>query len=92
MLASVIIEYSAKSLNRVFDYIIPDELINTLKVGHKVIVPFASKEVEFIRGGSYKGGKATWLEAKVTTDYEILGDKKRLKKSVWRLSNRKSTF
>ena len=36
---------------------------------------FASKEVEFIRGGSYKGGKATWLEAKVTTDYEILGDK-----------------
>lgn len=31
--------------------------------------------VEFIRGGSYKGGKSTWLEAKVTTDYEILGDK-----------------
>lgn len=31
--------------------------------------------VEFIRGGSYKGGKATWLEAKVTTDYDILGDK-----------------
>lgn len=31
--------------------------------------------VEFIRGGSYKGGKATWLEAKVTTDYNILGDK-----------------
>ena len=46
MLASVIIEYSAKSLNRVFDYIIPDELIDKLKVGHKVIVPFASKEVE----------------------------------------------
>ena len=32
-------------------------------------------EVEFIRGGSYKGGKATWLEAKVTTEYSILGDK-----------------
>lgn len=31
--------------------------------------------VEFIRGGSYKGGKSTWLEAKVTTDYDILGDK-----------------
>lgn len=31
--------------------------------------------VEFIRGGSYKGGKATWLESKITTDYSILGDK-----------------
>ena len=46
MLASVVIEYSVKSLNKVFDYIIPDDLINKIKVGHKVIVPFASKEVE----------------------------------------------
>ncbi len=46
MLASVVIEYSVKSLNKVFDYIIPDDLINKVKVGHKVIVPFASKEVE----------------------------------------------
>ena len=46
MLASVIIEYSVKSLNKVFDYIIPDNLSNIIKVGHKVIVPFASHEVE----------------------------------------------
>ena len=46
MLASVVIEYKAKSLNKVFDYIIPNELSNIIKVGHKVIVPFASKEVE----------------------------------------------
>ena len=46
MLASVVIEYSVKSLNKVFDYIIPDEIKNDIKVGHKVIVPFASKEVE----------------------------------------------
>ena len=51
MLASVVIEYSVKSLNKVFDYIIPNELIpndikDIIKVGHKVIVPFASKEVE----------------------------------------------
>ena len=46
MLASVIIEYSVKSLNKVFDYIIPEDIINIIKVGHKVIVPFASKEVE----------------------------------------------
>lgn len=46
MLCSVIIEYSVKSLNKVFDYVIPNDLINSIKVGSKVIVPFASKEVE----------------------------------------------
>ncbi len=46
MLASVIIEYSVKSLNKVFDYIVPDHLKDSIRVGHKVIVPFASKHVE----------------------------------------------
>ncbi len=46
MLASVIIEYSVKSLNKVFDYYVPDDLKEIIKIGHKVIVPFASKEVE----------------------------------------------
>ena len=46
MLASVIIEYSVKSLNKVFDYIVPEHLKNTIRVGHKVIVPFASSKVE----------------------------------------------
>lgn len=45
MIASVLIEYNVKSLNKVFDYIVPKK-INILKVGHKVIVPFASKLVE----------------------------------------------
>lgn len=46
MIASVLIQYSVKSLNKVFDYIIPLDLQNIIKVGHKVIVPFAYKEVE----------------------------------------------
>ena len=46
MLASVIIEYSVKSLNKVFDYIIPEDIIASIKVGHKVIVPFGKVEVE----------------------------------------------
>ena len=46
MLASIVIEYSVKSLNKVFDYLVPDSIKKTIKVGHKVIVPFASKEVE----------------------------------------------
>ena len=46
MLASVLIEYSVPSLNKYFDYVIPDDVLKYLKVGHKVIVPFATKEVE----------------------------------------------
>ena len=46
MLASVLIEYSVPSLNKYFDYVIPEDVIQYLKVGHKVIVPFATKEVE----------------------------------------------
>lgn len=46
MLASVIIEYSVKSLNKVFDYIVPDNMKDIIRVGHKVMIPFASKEVE----------------------------------------------
>ena len=46
MLASVVIEYSVKSLNKVFDYIVPNKLKDIIKVGHKVIVPFASSKVE----------------------------------------------
>ena len=46
MLASVLIQYSVKSLNKVFDYVIPDRLLDSIKVGNKVIVPFGHSNVE----------------------------------------------
>ena len=35
---------------------------------------FDVHQIEFIRGGSYRGGSSTWLEAKITGKYSILGD------------------
>lgn len=35
---------------------------------------YNSKEIEFIRGGSYRGGSSTWLEARISGEYSILGD------------------
>lgn len=35
---------------------------------------FNSKEIEFIRGGSFRDGRSTWLEAKITGEFSILGD------------------
>lgn len=46
MIASVLIEYSVKSLDKTFDYIVPDELKNKIKKGHKVLVPFGKQIVE----------------------------------------------
>ena len=46
MYASVIIEYGAKAVDREFTYIIPTELIDKVKVGHRVIVPFNNRYIE----------------------------------------------
>lgn len=46
MIASVLIEYNVKSLNKCFDYIIPENLINKVKIGNKVLVGFGNSKVE----------------------------------------------
>ena len=46
MTASVLIEYNVKSLDKTFDYIIPDRLKDKIKVGNKVLVPFGKVFIE----------------------------------------------
>ena len=46
MIAGVLIEYSVKSLDKTFDYIVPKELEDKIKIGHKVLVPFGRQIVE----------------------------------------------
>lgn len=67
MIASVLIEYSVKSLDKNFDYLVPDSLVNEIKVGQKVLVPFGVKEVEgFVMG--FKKEKEDALEYKYIID------------------------
>ena len=40
MFAEIIINSNAKALNKVFDYIIPKELENDIRIGSRVFVPF----------------------------------------------------
>ncbi len=40
MFAEVIINSNAKALNKTFDYIVPEELESTIKIGSRVFVPF----------------------------------------------------
>ena len=46
MIASVLIEYSNKKLDKTFDYIVPSFLVSKIKIGMKVTVPFARSIVE----------------------------------------------
>ena len=40
MFASVLINSNAKELNRVFDYVVPEEIKNSINIGSRVFVPF----------------------------------------------------
>ena len=42
MIAEVIISSNAKDLNRIFDYDVPAEMLGTIRVGSKVLVPFGT--------------------------------------------------
>ena len=45
MFADVLIEYNAKAIDQTFTYIIPDTLKNRIKIGMKVLVPFANRTI-----------------------------------------------
>ncbi len=45
MYAEVLIEYSAKSIDKTFTYIIPVNLKDKIKIGMKVLVPFGTKTI-----------------------------------------------
>lgn len=62
MYAEVLIEYSVKSLDKSFTYIIPNLLIDTLKIGMKVLVPFGNKTIN---------GFVTNIKDSYENDYEL---------------------
>lgn len=46
MIAEVIINTIAKELNKTYDYIIPESILNNIKIGSRVFVPFGRKKQE----------------------------------------------
>ena len=62
MIAEVIIDSRAKKLNRKFDYKIPENLIDLIDIGSRVLVPFANfKTLE----------QGYVIKIKEKTDYEV---------------------
>lgn len=64
MIAEVIINRTAKKLNRVFDYNIPKNMEGFIVVGSKVLVPFG-------KGGKLEEAFVTGLKKKTNYEYEI---------------------
>ena len=62
MVASVLIEYNVKSLDKTFDYKIPEHLKDEVKVGNKVLVPFGTSFVE---------GFVLKVSNKIDTSFEL---------------------
>ena len=46
MIAGVLVEISNKNVDKIFDYIIPKELENKIKIGIRVLVPFGKMTLE----------------------------------------------
>ncbi len=48
MIAKIIVDHRSKNVDRVFDYLVPEELENSLEIGSRVLVPFSAgnREVE----------------------------------------------
>ena len=46
MYANVIVEITAKSVDKTFTYIVPNRYRNIIKIGSRVKVPFATKTLE----------------------------------------------
>ena len=46
MYADVLVELKAKQIDRTFTYLIPYNLVNEVKVGKRVLVPFGKQKLE----------------------------------------------
>ena len=60
MIANIIVDHRSKNVDRVFDYLVPEELEGKLEIGSRVLVPFSAgnREVEGFCVGFPKRAKA----------------------------------
>ena len=46
MVVGVLVEIQNKRVDKIFDYLVPDDLKNSIKVGFRVVVPFGRMELD----------------------------------------------
>lgn len=89
MIAKVLVNTSVKKLNRVYDYLVPEEMLENLKVGMRVNVNFGNGKGKQIEGVVVKlesDEKSKYDKLKYISellDTESYLDEKRLKLAKW---------
>ena len=63
MIVGVLIELAHKNIDRIFDYIVPTELENSIKIGIRVEVPFGHQQLE--------GFVLDIISAEIISEYEF---------------------
>ena len=58
MIAKILINTSVNSLNKVYDYLVPDDMLNDIEIGKRVSVSFG-------RGKNLEEGIVVKLEEKI---------------------------
>lgn len=89
MIAKVLVNTSIKKLNRVYDYLVPENMLETLKVGMRVNVNFGNGKGKQIEGivvkleseENSKYDKLKYLDEQLDTESYL--DEKRLKLAKW---------
>ena len=46
MVVSVLVEISFNKQEKTFDYLVPDNLVNDIQIGKRVLVPFGKQKLE----------------------------------------------
>ena len=62
MIAGVLVEISNKNVDKIFEYLVPPELVDKIKIGIRVLVPFGNMMLE---------GFVLTLSGRKTTDKEL---------------------
>ncbi len=79
MIAEVIVNHRAKSVDKAFDYIIPEELSGSLTVGSCVIVPFGAsnkpKEAYVMRIKEKSGTKNLKTIGRLSNEFRLFDEK-----------------
>ena len=93
MIIGVLVELSSKNIDREFDYLVPKELENDIKVGIRVSVPFGRQELDgFVLNIKNKSEVSDLKEIIGIKDKDILLNEELLELGKWMSKSTLSTL
>ena len=90
MVVGVLVELSAKSLDKEFDYLVPDNMISDIKVGIRVLVPFGNRTINGfileIKDDSSYSDKLKYIKEVIDKDIVLTDEMLSLGKDIQKMT------